>query len=119
MTILTYLLFFTLGMAGILVFLGAEVGCGSWLRKSPLITPISQGREIAGYCRDLPFGMIWRLCNLWASGEMAFKKTRQTGENPRALGTNPRATESSERQTVRNKWALRNWKRKQRGERSA
>jgi hypothetical protein len=35
------------------------------------------------------------------------KGRRANGTNPRALGTNPRAK-------ARNKWAVRNWKRKQR-----
>ena len=38
--------------------------------------------------------------------------TRRDGTNPRALGTNERAT-------ARNKWALRNWKRKNRAARKS
>ena len=38
---------------------------------------------------------------------MTFQRTRDKGQNPRALGTNQRAQ-------ANNKWALRTWKRKNR-----
>jgi hypothetical protein len=39
---------------------------------------------------------------------------RARGTNPRALGTNPKALGTNPRANVRNKYALRNWKRKKR-----
>ena len=41
------------------------------------------------------------------------KRSRTDGTNLRALGINPRALRTNERVMARNKWALRNWKRKQ------
>jgi hypothetical protein len=39
---------------------------------------------------------------------------RAHGSNQNALGLNPRARGTNQRAQARNKWALRNWKRKQR-----